>query len=98
MSQTAPAIPGFYVNPSNKLDIFPIAGLQTWTNNVYHHVVLSVNAGTVDVYLDGATALSTSTSMMKRGSLLNFFLDDTATGTNEFSSSRLLSSGSITTR
>jgi hypothetical protein len=80
---------GFYVDPGNDLDIFPIAGLQPWTNNVYHHVVLSVNAGTVDVYLDGATSLSTTTSVMNLGSLLNFFLDDTVTGTNEFSSSQV---------
>jgi hypothetical protein len=25
---------GFYVNPSSELDIFPVAGLQPWTNNV----------------------------------------------------------------
>jgi hypothetical protein len=52
-------------------------------------VVLSVNSGTVDVYLDGANALSTSTTVMNLGSLLNFFLDDFATGTNEFSSSQV---------
>lgn len=80
---------GFYVDPSSNLDIYPVVGLQPWTNNVYHHVVLSVNAGTVDVYLDGATAISTATSVMDLGSLLNFFLDDTATGENEFSSSQV---------
>jgi hypothetical protein len=82
---------GFYVNPASNLDIFPVAGLQPWTNNIYHQVVLSVDAGTVSVYLDSALALSAPTAVMNLpgGNPLDFFLDDQATGFNEFSSSRV---------
>jgi hypothetical protein len=82
---------GFYVDPANNLDIFPVAGLQPWTSNVYHQVVMSVNSGTVSVYLDNTLALSASTAVMNLpgGNPLNFFLDDFATSTNEFSSSRV---------
>lgn len=82
---------GFYVDPSGSLNIFPVAGLQPWTNNIYHQVVMSVNAGTVSVYLDNTLALSASTAVMNLpgGNPLDFFLDDFATSTNEFSSSRV---------
>jgi hypothetical protein len=52
---------------------------------------MSVDAGTVSVYLDSALALSAPTAVMNLagGNPLNFFLDDFATGTNEFSSSRV---------
>jgi hypothetical protein len=45
----------------------------------------------VSVYLDNTLAISASTTVMNLpgGNPLNFFLDDFATSTNEFSSSRV---------
>lgn len=76
---------GFYVDPSNNLDIFPVSGSSgLFTNNVYHHVVLTVTAGTTaNAYLDGVLQFSTNTNLMNinnPGNLLNLFLDNTAGG------------------
>jgi hypothetical protein len=66
---------GFYVNPSNDLDIFPVSGsTAAWTNNVFHHVVLTIDDSTatianptnvtVTAYLDGVSQFSTQTNIM----------------------------------
>src|SRR5471032_854200 len=46
---------GFYVNPSNNLDVYPLAGGANFTNNVYHDVFLVDDNGTVTFYLDGSS-------------------------------------------
>jgi streptogramin lyase len=79
---------GFYVDPSDRLDVYN-AGIQinpttTFTNNVFHHLVLTTQYGFVSVYLDGNIELVTRyTSVMNinnPGNILNFFLDNTAGG------------------
>jgi hypothetical protein len=84
---------GFYVDPSNDLDIFPISGSSAaWSNNVFHHVVLTVDdstsPATVSAYLDGVSQFTTSTNEMNLNAdvadnpnqLLTFFLDNIAAG------------------
>lgn len=86
---------GFYVSPSNFLDVFPDspAGTTTWTTNAYHDVVLTVSSsGSVSAYLDGhleLTVASTTVMNIDASNLLSFFVDDSATGHNEFSSSKV---------
>lgn len=78
---------GFYVDPSNNLDIFPVSGSSAaWTNNVFHHVVLTNNGAMVAVYLDGISQFTSSTTLLNLdnpnnpGRLMNFFLDNVAAG------------------
>jgi hypothetical protein len=78
---------GFYVNPSNNLDVFPVAGTSAaWTNNVYHHVVLTDTGTVVKGYLDGVSQFSVNTTLLNidqadnPGRLMNFFLDNVVAG------------------
>jgi hypothetical protein len=80
---------GFYVDTSNKLDLFPLAGSNdAWTNNTYHHVALTVDGTTVTGYLDGVSEFTTTTSIMdldadptdNPNQLLGAFLDNTVGG------------------
>jgi hypothetical protein len=89
---------GFYVDPSNNLDIFPVSGSSAaFTNNVFHHVVLTNDtAGTVTAYLDGAEQFNRVTDLMdvnngnNPGLLMNFFLDNVvAGGQGEFSDGQI---------
>jgi hypothetical protein len=88
---------GFYVDPLNNLSIYPVSSsTQTWTNNVYHHVVLTNDGSTVNTYLDGGRGFATTTSMMNLnnvnnpGYLMHFFLDNVAGGgSGEFSDGRV---------
>ena len=85
---------GFYVNPGNHLDIFNAAnGSNTFTNNAYHYIVLTDNAGSVSVYLDGTQDIVFNTNLMdisNPGDLVNFFLDNTVgNGQGEWSSGRV---------
>ncbi len=88
---------GFYVDPSNNLDIFPISGsTNAWTNNIYHHVVLTNDGGTVNTYIDGVSQFSTSTTLMNisnpnnPGLLMGFFIDNViAGGQFEFSDGKV---------
>ena len=80
---------GFYVDPSNNLDVFPVAGGASFTNGVYHDVFLSANNGVVKFYLDGSAQATINTNVMNVDSnnLMNFFLDNVvAGGQNEYSS------------
>jgi hypothetical protein len=80
---------GFYVDPSNNLDVFPIAGGASFTNGVYHDVFLSANNGVVKFYLDGSAQATIATNVMNVDSnnLMNFFLDNVVGGgQNEYSS------------
>jgi hypothetical protein len=85
---------GFYVDPGNHLDIFPVAGsTTTFTNNVYHHVVLTDSGGTVKAYLDGSLELTAATTVMDINNpqnLMNFFLDNlVGGGVGEYSSGKV---------
>jgi hypothetical protein len=81
---------GFYVNPSNNLEVYPVSGgTGAFTTGIYHHIVLTdANSNTVNAYLDGALSFTASTSIMHLNSdlvnnpneLLGFFLDNTAGG------------------
>jgi hypothetical protein len=88
---------GFYVDPANNLDIFPVSGsTAAWTNNVYHHVVLTNNGSTVNTYLDGVGQFTTATALLNINNvnnpnlLMGFFLDNViAGGQGEFSDGRV---------
>ena len=80
---------GFYVNPSNNLDVFPVAGgSNAFSAGVYHSVVLTVSSGTVNAYLDGVLQFtSTSNHIMditdttdNPNNLMGFFLDNLVGG------------------
>jgi hypothetical protein len=80
---------GFYVDPSNNLDVYPLAGGAKFTNNVYHDVFLVDNSGVVSFYLDGSAQANVTTSIMNlpADGVVNFFLDNVvAGGQGEFSS------------
>jgi hypothetical protein len=88
---------GFYVDPSDNLDIFPVSGSTAdWTNNVYHHVALTNDGTTAIGYLDGVFQFTAPTGLMNLdnvnnpGLLMNFFLDNTADNAQEeFSDGRV---------
>jgi len=84
---------GFYVDPSNNLDIYRISGsTAAFTTGAYHHVAMTVDgtAATpiVRAYLDGALQFSSLTSEMdldadpanNTDQVLGFFLDNVAGG------------------
>jgi hypothetical protein len=80
---------GFYVDPSNNLDIYPVAGGAAFTNDVYHDVFLVNNAGAVTFYLDGSSQATVTTDIMNidTSNKINFFLDNTlGGGQGEYSS------------
>ena len=80
---------GFYVDPSNNLDVYPVAGGAGFTNNVYHDVFLVDDNGTVTFYLDGSSQASVTTNIMDlpADGMVNFFLDNVvAGGQGEYSS------------
>lgn len=69
---------GFYVDPSNNLDVYPNGGGTSFTNNVYQDVFLVDNNGQVTFYLNGsaqATVASTSVNIDSSNNLY-FFLDN----------------------
>jgi hypothetical protein len=76
---------GFYVDPSNLLDVFPVAnGGNTFTTGSYHSVALAViSSGSVSAYLDGALSFTTTTNVMDINNpqnLVNLFLDNIVAG------------------
>lgn len=80
---------GFYVDPGNNLDVYPVSGSSAaWSNNVYHHVVLTDDGTTVKAYLDGVSQFSTTTNLLNLdvdpvnnpNRLMGFFLDNVAGG------------------
>jgi len=85
---------GFYVDPGNNLDIFPVSGTgASFTTGEYHQVFISVGGGSVKVWLGAGAQFTISTSIMNFGNpdnpddLLNLFLDNViAGGQNEWSS------------
>lgn len=80
---------GFYVDPSNRLDIYPVASGETFTNNVYHDVFLVNSKGSATFYLDGGQATTVQTPVMNvdANGVMNFFIDNVvAGGQGEYSS------------
>ena len=80
---------GFYVDPSNNLNVFPIGGGSPFTNDVYHDVFLTDDNGVVKFYLDGSAQATLNTTVMNIDSnnLVNLFLDNVVGGgQNEYSS------------
>lgn len=74
---------GFYVNPSNGLEVFPTAGAtNNFVANAYRHVVLTDDSGVVKGYLDGGLEFTSSTTLMDvdANNLMSFFLDNIAAG------------------
>ena len=73
---------GFYVDPNNNLDIFPIGGGASFTNDIYHDVFLVNDNGVVTFYLDGSAQATLITSVMDIDASNNmaFFLDNVVAG------------------
>jgi hypothetical protein len=80
---------GAYVDPSNNLNIFPVSGSSaSWTNNVYHHLVLTDDGSNVSMYLDGVSQFTAATPIMNidadpvdnPNKLMGFFIDNVAAG------------------
>jgi hypothetical protein len=74
---------GFYVNPGNNLDVFPVSGSNSgFSTGVMHNVLLTVGGGVVTAYLDGDGSnevISVSTTIMNINNpddVINLFLDD----------------------
>lgn len=90
----------FYVEPGNKLQIYPIGdGPTTWTFGEYHRVTLTNDgAGHVTSYLDGIFQFDLITSVMDFSTyavanpdrLIHFFADNLISGgQGEFSDGRV---------
>lgn len=76
---------GFYVDPSNNLDVFPVAGNAAFTNDIYQNVVLTVKPSgpnNVNAYIQGGMTLAVTTDILflQPGGLINLFLDNVAEG------------------
>ena len=69
---------GFYVDPSDNLDAYPVAGGAAFTNNPYHDVFLVNNNGIVTFCLDGSSQATVTTDVMNIDSSnkINFFLEN----------------------
>jgi hypothetical protein len=88
---------GFYVDPTNNLAVYPVSGSTApWTNDVYHHMVLTNDGSSVNGYIDGVSQFTAATNLMNinnvnnPGDLMNFFLDNIAGGgQGEFSDGRV---------
>jgi hypothetical protein len=85
---------GFYVNPTNNLAVYPVSGsAASWTNNVYHHIVLTNDGINANGYIDGVSQFTAATNLMNinnPGNLMHFFLDNVAgAGQGEFSDGRV---------
>ncbi len=80
---------GFYVAPSDDLDVYPASGTSAaWSNGVYHHVVVTTDGTTVNAYLDGVSQFTSTTNLLNLdvdpadnpNALMGFFLDNVAGG------------------
>lgn len=74
---------GFYVNPGNNLDVFPVSGSSSgFSTSEMHNVLLTVGNGVVTAYLDGDgqnQVISVATTIMNINNpenVINLFLDD----------------------
>jgi hypothetical protein len=86
---------GFYVDPGNRLDVYPCPGSgRLFTNGVFHHLVLTnARTGTVKAYMDGALEFTGATTVMNitnAKNVIHFFLDDFPSGWhNDFSNGQI---------
>jgi hypothetical protein len=72
---------GFYVDPGNRLNIYPVSSGTGFTTNAYHDVFLVNNQGTATYYLDNGAATTSNTSVMNiQNGRMNFFLDNVVAG------------------
>lgn len=73
---------GFYVDPSNRLDVFPVSSSGvTFDSGVYRNVVLTVDGTTVSGYANGSQSFTIDTALLTIGSVpLTFFADNVAGG------------------
>jgi hypothetical protein len=81
---------GFYVDPGDHLDVYPIiSSITPFTNGVYEDVILTVGNGIVSAYLNGTLQFSGPSPLMNITSTVNpliFFVDnDVGGGQGEFS-------------
>lgn len=84
---------GMYLNPSNQINIYPeTTGTREIAVNRFRHLVVTNEAGPVQVYLDGTREFSiASTSVMNidnPANVLRLFVDDEVT-TGEYGDSRI---------
>ena len=85
---------GFYVDPSNNLDVYPIGGGAAFSNSTYHDVFLVDNNGSVTFYLDGSAQATLTTDVMNidASNDINLFLDNlVGGGQGEWSSGSIAS-------
>lgn len=94
---------GFYVEPGNKLQVYPtVTGTTLFVTPGFHNVVLTnfVNGGTREVkgYLDGRLEFESNTDQLNLdninnpGHLLHFFVDNIASSAQqEFADGRIAS-------
>ncbi|MFL5294816.1 MAG: PEPxxWA-CTERM sorting domain-containing protein [Phenylobacterium sp.] len=76
---------GFYVDPGNVLDVYPVTGAVPFTNNTYQNVILTVGTGgDVNAYLQGVSgSLHATTTVMNINNpqnFINLFLDNVVGG------------------
>ena len=80
---------GFYVDPSNRLDVYPASSSGVVFNSgEYRNVVLTVDGSTVSGYADGSQSFTINTGLLTIGAVpLVFFADNIAgSGQGEWSS------------
>jgi hypothetical protein len=73
---------GFYVDPSNRLNVFSVSGSNVAFNSgVYRNVVLTVDGTTIGAYIDGGQSFSTTSNVLTIGAdPLIFFADNVLGG------------------
>nr|WP_295658582.1 PEPxxWA-CTERM sorting domain-containing protein [Polymorphobacter sp.] len=77
---------GFYVDPSNQLDVYPVSGSSVaFSNGVYRNVALTVGPSglnNVTAYIDGVGSFTATTNSLDLlpGGLINLFIDNNMGG------------------
>lgn len=83
---------GLYVDPDGALEVYPDGtGTTNFTINTFHHVVFTVDAGTVKVYLDGGMEIDVFSDVLDANlPHVSFFLDNlSGGGLNEYADGRI---------
>lgn len=82
---------GLYVAPNDTFDYYPESGgTAGFSPNTFYNVILTHNATTnlTDIYVNGvldSSVTATEANIADRTTPLSFFMDDSATGFNEYS-------------
>lgn len=75
---------GFYVDPNNHLQVYPVAAnTDTFTTDEYQQVFIAVGGGNVSVWLGASSQFTFATTVMdinNTGDLLHLYLDNTTGG------------------